>query len=793
MGTLKQLSILDRKLVRELWKIRGQALAISAVIGAGLALYILMLSSYTSLEATQRSYYERYRFADLFASLKRAPERVVHQIREIPGVDVAQTRVVVGVNLDLDGMSEPAGGLIVSIPEQQTPILNDLFLRQGRYLEPGQPDEILASEGFAKANQIEPGDTINAIINGRKRRLTVVGLALSPEYIYNIRPGEFLPDERTYGIFWMGRRALASAYDMDGAFNDVVLQISPSGSLPEVAERLDRILDPYGGFGAIPRSQQTSHWYLNNELVQLKSMGAVIPAIFLTVAAFLLNIVLSRIVTVQREEIAAIKAVGYSNRSLALHYLKWSLSISTVGVLIGVLGGAVMGRGMTSMYVDFFHFPILHYELPGHLIVQAFLISAISGALGALGAVRRALALPPAEAMRPEPPATYRKTLVERLGLDAVLTQPSRIILRNLQRNPGRAAASILGIAAGGALLILGSFTLDAVNLMIDFQFHVAQRHDVTVALYEPAPSRLRHELQRLPGVIEVEPFRSARVRLRHEHRERQTTLTGILPEARLNRLVDADVGPVLVPNEGLALSAELAKILGVAAGDILEVDLLEGNQRRARLPVNKVIADFMGTAAYMQEEALHRFLREGNSLSGAYLTVDDRFAEDLYETLKQAPYVAAVVRKQSALDSLNQAMSETIGAVRTINVLFAVIIAFGVVYNAARISLSERGRELATLRVIGFRRGEISYILLGEFAVITACAIPISLGLGYLLAFLSADAMSTEVFRIPFTVSSRTYLFSALITLLATIVSSLIVRRRLDRLDLIGVLKTRE
>ncbi len=792
MRILATLSVLDRKLLRELWRIRSQVLAIASVIGAGLALFVLMMSTLVSLEETRRAYYERYRFAEVFAQLERAPERVAGQIEQIPGVDVVRTRVVVGVNLDLQGSREPASGLIVSIPEIERPMLNDLYLRQGRYIEPRR-DEVLASEGFVEANGLEPGDAITAVINGRKRTLTLVGVALSPEFTYNIRPGEFLPDEKNYGVFWMGRESLAAAYDMQGAFNDVVLTVSPEASLVEVVGRLDRLLEPYGGLGAFTRADQASHWYLENELTQLRSMGTVVPLIFLTVAAFLLNIVLTRIVTVQRQEIAAVKAVGYSNRELAWHYIKWSLVVASLGVVLGVGFGALLGRGMTAMYVTFFHFPILLYQLPGVLVVQAFFIAAGSGVLGALTAVKRAVDLPPAEAMRPEPPPTFRQSWFDRLGVRRLLSQPTRIILRNLQRTPTRAAISVVGIAAGGALMILGSFTLDAVNVLMDFQFNVAQRQDLSVYFYRPSQHGVVHELSRLPGVVEVEPLRSVRVRLQNGHRHRNTGMDGVAADARLQRMVDLESGPITIPPEGVVLSRVLADVLRLAPGDRVEVQVLEGRRTRGTLVVTKVIDDLMGTAAYMDSEALHRFLEEGPNASGALLRVDPVAAESLYQRLKGMPNVSAVVRKQAAIDSFDQAMGETMGTVRAINVLFAVIIGFGVVYNAARISLSERGRELATLRVIGFRRSEISYILLGEIAALTVVALPLSLVAGYLLARATADGLSTEAFRIPLIVSPRTYFFAGAVVVLSTVLSSIIVRRRLDHLDLVAVLKTRE
>jgi putative ABC transport system permease protein len=788
-----KLSPLDRKLVRELWKIKGQALAIALVIGAGVALYVLMLSTFDSLSVTQQTYYDRYRFADVFASVRRAPIRLEPQISEIPGVAHSETRVVADVTIDVEGFSEPAVGRLIGIPEVQRPILNDLFMRQGRWILPGKPDEVIVAENFAYAHELGPGDKIAAVINGRRRELEIVGLALTPEYIYSVRPGEILPDDKRFGVMWMNRRALAAAFDMEGGFNDVVLTLMRGASQEEVIDRLDDLLAPYGGMGAIPRSLQPSHFYINNEMAGLETMGESIPIIFLMVAAFLLNVVLSRMVSVQREEIAVLKAVGYSNAAVAGHFVKWAMLITFLGTALGIGIGAWLGRGMTEMYTDFFDFPILLYQLSLPTAVQSSLISIGAALLGTLIAVRRVVKLPPAEAMRPEPPTAYSVSLVERLGLRRILTQPTRIILRNLQRNPARALLSIVGIASGCGLLIFGTFSMDSMDEMVDLEFFQRNRYDVMVNFVEPASAGAYNELRGMPGVLDLEPYRAVPVRLRFGPRSRYLAIVGLVQEPRLNRLLDTSGSDVPVPAEGLAISRKLAEILEVSVGDVMTIEVLEGNRPVREAEVSQLVDDLMGVNAYMDMDVLHRLLREGGSLSGAYLRVDESMEDSLYADLKQTPKVAGVMLRRAALESFEDTLAEMFGMMRGISTMFAAVIAFGVVYNGARISLSERSRELASLRVLGFTRAEISYILLGELAVVTTLAIPVGMVFGYGLAWSMVQSMNTEVWRMPLVILPRTYTFAVVSIVVATLISGLVVRRKLDRLDLIEVLKTRE
>lgn len=789
-----RLRALDRKLLRDLREIRSQALAIAAVIGAGVALLVLMRSNYDSLEVTRRTYYRNYRFADVFATLTRAPMRVAEEIAAIPGVSAVETRVTADVTLDVPGLSRPASGHLISIPSSRRPALNGLHLRAGRWISPEGPDEVLVSEAFAAAHALRPGHSLAAILNGRRRDLRVVGIVLSPEFVYSIRAGQLFPDDELFGVLWMGREALGDAFDLHGAFNDVALAVTNAKELQGVIDRLDRILEPYGGLGAIPRSKQLSNWYLESELGGLRVSAAIIPLIFLGVAAFLLNVVLSRIVTTQREQIAALKALGYGNRAVGWHYVKWSLIIAGAGSAAGVAAGAWLGSGLARLYTSFFRFPVLSYRLDWGLVVAAVFFSLAAGALGALRAVRKAVTLPPAEAMRPEPPAPYHVTLAERAGLRRLLSQPARIIFRNLQRHPWRAALSSVGVAFGGAMLIVGSFTIDAVETMVSIQFNLAQRYDAMLAFVEPASASALHAVERLPGVTYAEPLRAVAARLRFEHRSRTVGIVGLEPRSRLHRVIDQSTLRVVeLPPEGLVLSRKLAELLVVGTGDEVLVEVLEGRRPQRRVRVARLVDEYLGTNAYMEISALHRLLGEGDTLTGAYLSVDRAEIESLYRAVKHTPTVSGVSLKEAAVASFRETLAKSIGITRTVTILFAAVIAFGVVYNSVRISLSERSRELATLRVIGFWRSEIAFILLGEVVLLTAAAIPLGLVLGYLMAAGTAAAYDFEVYRLPLIILPRTYALSALTVLGALAVSAALVRRTLNRLDLVAVLKTRE
>lgn len=784
---------LDRKLLRDLWRVRGVALAIAVVVGCGVAVLVMSLGTLGSLEATRDTYYERYRFAEIFAHVKRAPEALAQHIAAIPGVKSWETRIVHEVTLDVAGMDEPATGRLISYPAHGRPHLNDLVLRRGRHLDPKRPDETVLGEAFAEAHGLGPGDRLAATINGRRRVLRIVGVAMSPEYVYAIAAGVLVPDDRLFGILWMGREALAAAFDLEGAFNEVSLSLLRSASAREVIDRLDELLERYGGVGAYDREDQVSHAYLRGEMEQLTTISTVIPPIFLAVAAFLLNIVVGRLVDTERGQIGLLKAYGYTNVAVGWHYMKMALAIVALGIALGFLAGAWLGRLITEIYTQLFDFPFLYYQIDPAVFGVAGLIAMTAAVVASSGSVMRAVRLPPAEAMAPKPPTVYRRTIFERLGLFARLGEPSRMIVRHIIRWPLRAALTTLGISTGAALLVSTLFFYDAIEHMIDTYFHHGQRQDVTVTLNEPGHERTLTEIADLPGVLAAEPYRSVPVRLRHGPRSERGSITGLERDADLRRVLDMGLRPFALPPDGIVLSTKLAELLAARVGDVLTVETLEGRRPVRRVPVAALVEEYIAKPAYMERRALNRLMREGPMISGAYLMIDAKREGELYRRLKDTPAVAGVGLQTAALRTFRETMAETMDIMISFYVGFGALIAIGVVYNAARISLSERSRELASLRVLGFTRAEVAYILLGELVLLTLAALPLGCVLGYLLAWFLASSFDTELFRVPLAIEPSTYGMAVSTVIAATVAASLIVRRRLDRLDLISALKTRE
>ena len=784
---------IHHKLLRDLWQMKGQALAIVMVIASGVALFVGQLAVMHSLRVTRDAYYSEYRFADVFANCKRAPLSVADRLRDVPGVDVVQTRVTLRVMLEVPGLNEPATGQLISVPDSGEPQLNDLFIRKGRMPGPGTDNEVALVEMFAKANKYGLGDSITAIINGRRQSLRVVGIVLSPEYVYALSAGAFVPDDKRFAVMWMNEKQLAAAYNMEGAFNDVSASIKPGASHAEVIARFDDILKPYGGQGAFAQKDQVSNWYLANEYKQLETFGVVVPLIFLGIAAFLLNVVMSRVVATQRDQVAALKAFGYSNFQVGLHFSELVALIVLMGTIVGTLFGWLMGEKLIDLYTDFYHFPVLRFSLPGWVPLAGMAVTGSAAALGTLNAVRRAAALPPAEAMRPEAPPNYRMTLMERIGLQRWLSQPTRMILRQLERKPMKAGASILGLSLAVAILIVGMAFVDIIFTLIDIQANVVHREDVSVGFTEPRSRDALHEIESLPGVEYAEPYRAVSARVRFGHRNRRLGIQGIPFDTRLNRVLNTDLEPFDLPREGILLSRVLGDSLHVSPGDEIIVEVMEGTRPTRTVKVAALVDDFMGISAYMEIGSLNRLMREGDVISGAYLLTRGEASEALFERLRARPAVASVSSKATSIDNLRKMVEEQLLYSIAFNVLFAGIIAFGIVYNNARVSLSERARELASLRVLGLTRGEISFILLGEQALLTLVALPIGFVLGYWLTFAVMANVNSEVVRMPMVLNTSTYALGAICVIFAAAVSGLIVRHRLDRLDLVEVLKTRE
>ncbi len=786
-------SALNRKLLRDLWRLKGQGVAIAGVIAAGIALLIATFGCVASLQQSMDGFYERHRFAHVFAPLKRAPEAIAVRLLRIPGIAELETRIAVTVTLDMPAIPEPALGRLISVPEGRQPRLNGLELRAGRLVARGREDEILVNEAFAVAHGLTVGNQIVATLNGRRRTLDIVGLVLTPEYIYALAPGHLMPDDRRFGVLWMGREALAAAFDLDQAFNDVVARLQPGTRGDDVLRQIDDVLRPYGGVGAYARADQTSHFLLSNELIQLEGAGLVAPPIFLAIAAFLLNIVITRIVAAEREQIGLLKAFGYGDWDLARQYLKLVLTIVGAGLLLGTIGGVVLGRAMTGLYSQYFKFPVLAYEVAPGLLVTAAFVSIAAGLLGGLGAVLRAARLSPAVAMAPPMPTTFGRNWYVILFERMRISQPTRMIFRHLTRWPLRTATTILGIAFAVAILIASLFFIDTARYVVSTVFYGSERQTFTVAFVEPRAAIVEQQIRRLPGVLATQPVRGVAAQLRNGPRLKRTQIVGIAQNGDLNRLLDTESRAVVPPAGGLTLSRHIAEELGVGLGDLVSVEVMQERRPTQLMPVARIVEQYMGFAAFMRLESLNTLMLEGPTVTGVHVLADSQMSNTLYRQLKDIPLVSSVNLTAAAREGFEQAMEGTMYVMIGIYAAFATIIAFGVTYNSARIAFSERARALASLRVLGFTRAEATYILLGELGLQTLVALPVGCLLGYGLALLMTPLLNTDMYAFPLVIAPATYAFSVLVVLVSSAICGLLISRRVFGLNLVAVLKTRD
>lgn len=772
---------------------KGQAVAVCLVMACGLAMLIMARSLIHSLKTTRDAYYQANRFSDLFAHLKRAPISVARQAREIPGVAEIQPGISVQVTLDIPGLVEPASGQVRSVPDDGPPQLNRLFLRSGQWLTPGTRDEVLVGEAFAMANGIKAGDSIAMILNGRLQSFRVSGIVLSPEFVFESRPGSALPDNRAYGVFWMGYKALANAFDLDEAFNHLAVSLAPGASEKAVIGMLDRLLLPYGGRGAYGREDHPSHIRVSDEIRVLTTLSIGFPMVFLSVAAFMTNAVLTRLLTLQREQVAILKAFGFTNSQIAWHYLKFAMVFVLGGTVLGAVGGVVLGSNLVGMYHRFFRFPSLTFQLDTSALALALTVGVGAAMLGVLGAVRRAAKLPPAEAMRPEPPADYRPAWVERAGLAHLFSNTFRIAIRNLERKPMQAFFTIAGLSLATAILIIPNAFRDSVGEVLGFQWDVAQRHDVGLGLVEPDSGAARQNFAKLPGVLSIETFRNAAARIHFGPRHRQVGIRGMPADSVHERAIDSKNRQIPLPPEGLVVSVKLAEVLGARLGDIVTVEFLEGKRLTREVALAGFSDDFAGISVHMERRSLNRLMGEGDLITGATFCIDGNRRVEFLSALKRQPRVAWVAVKESLRANFRETTAASINLIQSIYLTFATVVAFGVVYNNARISLAERGRELATLRVIGFSRTEVAWVLIIELAILAILAVPLGLLLGTGFATGIIQAVNTETVRLPLVLSHYNYTFAVLVVFAASVLSAWVVLRKLAELNLVSALRAPE
>jgi putative ABC transport system permease protein len=784
---------LHKKLFRDLRDLKGPILTIGVVVACGVAAFVSLTGTHRALLDARAIYYSSQRMGDVFASAERVPSALAPRLTSLPGVSRVETRVSTHVRIPMQGLRTPAEGVAVSIPREGEATLGAIRLTRGRRPLPGHHDEVVVLEAFAKAHELQPGDALRVVIEGQERSLRVVGIATSPEWIYAVLPGSFAPDDARFAVLWIARDVLAAISGFEGAFNEVVLELQAHANQEEVIARVDALLDPYGAPGAHGLDRQVSHYFLQQELEQVEALATFAPVIFLAVAAFLLNVVLARIVSLQRGVIATLKAVGYGDLSIALHFLQLVLVIVTIGAILGLGLGAVMGRGLTSIYLDFFHLPHLAFRMPSDIAVISILTALVAGVFGGLGAMRRILAMTPAEAMQPPSPPTYRGGREMPAWARLIVAPSLRMVYRELLRQPVRSILSVVGVAVSVGLLVLGASITDSMNALLDDYLPSVQREDLTVGMRAGVPLEKLASFRAIEGVRRADGLRVLPVRFEVGARSRTVSIMGYPAGQELRPLRDLGGNVVPIPSSGVILTDILAERLGVAPGDHVRAITLEGERRELSITVAGTVREAMGMAGHMDLAALHRMLREPETIDQALLAIDPRREELVLGRVEEMPMVASAGSVKDTLREFSEQSGQSVTMFALVIALFGAAITIGVIYNNARITLNARQRDLASMRVLGFTQREIGAVLLGELVAQVVLALPLGLWIGRLMLDAMYSTVDPESFRMPARIESSSYATAAVVTVLAALAAGWIVRRRLDALDMIGVLKTRE
>ncbi|MCF6286472.1 MAG: FtsX-like permease family protein, partial [Candidatus Hydrogenedentes bacterium] len=753
-------------------------------------------SAYLNLSLTRDTYYAQNRLADFEIMVERAPETAVFKLERLPGVRQVRKRIVEDVNVDIEGVNEPRVGRLISMPALRSPVINDIVILSGRYFEAGEQRVAVVSNQLAESNGLALGDRFQISVDSKKYSLRVVGLAASPEYVYMIRNVQALiPSPERFGILWVPEEFAETALDMKSACNNIVGLVDNPEDLDKILDEADKVLDPYGIFAKTKREDQLSNRFISDEIKGLGVSAKIIPTLFLGIAALILLILLNRMVRTERTQIGLMKAFGYSNWAVGFHYIEYGLILCVIGCVGGFALGQWMAGGMMKLYVQFYQFPILESRIYLDVLARSMGITLVFATLGALSAAIQAARIQPAESMRAEAPSRVNRVWLEYIPvLWKRVSFTWKMILRNISRNRFRSAVNCFGVAISLSLLLMGFFMTDSIDFGMKFQFRDAQREDVKVSFQREQGRDVLYEASRFPHVRRAEGLLEYPFEIRSVWRKKDIVVIGIEKGSEMRKVMNFARETFSLGDGGLVLAESLAEELQVGPGDTVTLEPLMGRiEGEFEVPVRAVAQQFLGTAAYMDHAALSRMLDESYVINSALLRLESGSRDAINKTLKEIGGIAAVTFNDDAYQSIQDTLGKSMVITNTVLLIFAGVIAFSIIYNITAVSLSERQRELASLRVLGLSTQEVGGIVYFENMLMGALGLLFGVPMGMGICALLVEAYSNDMFRLPFYIDRSTYVISILLTYSFVLLANLAVRRKIQNLDLVEVLKERE
>ena len=797
LTALEVVSVLDRKLRRDLYAARGLLTAIVVILSLGVSAYVANLSLYFNLERARSNYYGQCRMADFWVDIQKIPRVEVERLAQVSGISELQSRIVMAVTIDLQDEPKPVSGQLISMPADPQPIINGLLLKEGTYFTEFYREEVILSYGFAKARGIRPGDRLRVILNDHMEELLVVGTAISPEFLFARAPGAMIPDKSTFAQLYVKREFAEEATSLEGAANQLCGLLAPEfRSRPGVVlETLEDLLIPFGEATSTQLSEQGSNQQLSSDLAQIRSINLIVPSVFLCVSALILDVLMMRMAQQQRTIIGTLKALGYTNFQLLAHFLKFGIVIGLSGGVVGAAFGYWLAGVILTLFNQLYELPNIVNRTYPSIVGGCLALGVIVACVGTLRGVWQVIALMPAEAMRPKPPEAMRRVALE--GLQTLWRKLDfrwQMVFRSLTRNRIRTFTNIFSSAMGTALILQTLQVSDALNELLEFTFEQMLVSDFDLTFKDELDFDAYLAVSRLPGVDDAEPVLNVACTFYHGHRKRQGALSGIFPGARLTVPQNSDGTLIPIPDYGIMLSDALARKLQAQVGDTISFVPTKGERRQIRIPVAAIVQSYVGMTAYANFKHLNQLLGEELSLNAVQAVVDSRptVVHAFYQQLKQIPALQgfAAIREQKA--QLKQLLAP-VDTINSLLIVFAGLLCCGSIITSSLISLAERRQEIATFRVLGYQPHQIGAIFLRESLLVNSVGIVLGLPIGYWFARYIVAAVGTDTTRLPFIITPTTWYFAVALSLLFTAFGFLPVYRAINRMNWKEVLSVRE
>ncbi len=786
--------MLWRKLLRDLKDNKAAYIACVVVIGIGLMVFTFSAIVLENLQAAKDDFYRDYNFADGFIRVRGIPDAEINRIKQIEGVAYLEGRLVKDVRVLLPGKDESIFLRLVSTVPGEREGLNRVQMLKGEEPDGRSRDLVVAPDFFA-ANELNLGDILPVIAAGHIYDLRISGVGQSPEFVYALRTAQDIyPNPETFGIAHVPLSVMRSIFQEGESYNDLVFSLNPGYSYEDVEARMKPRLERYGLESMYPKKDQVSEVILNQELDQMRGMVTTLPVLFLFVAAVILYILIKRMVEQQRGQIGTLKAFGYTNREILVHYISYAVIIGIAGGILGGLSGIWISFPLTELYKEFFSLPGLesHFSLKYMLadILMATSFSLVAGYFAGTDILK----LQPAEAMRPPTPPEGGKTWLEQQQLYwNCLNIQGKMATRNIFRNKARAFFTMLGITFAFAMIATTWYFQAITEVMITDQFVKVQTHSAKVVFSSPqAKDAVVREIGRFPGVNRVEPVLEVPALLRHNWHEKGSVIMGLSQDSQMYNILTDSGEKLHPPSNGVLLSSRLAELLEVKQGDFIEIDSFYNGGKAVNVEVVDVVPQYLGVNAFMEIDALSALLKQSKMATSVLVDLEQDSLSALKDKYQDSERIAVVEDRGAMLATFNELM-ESYGYMIYVLAIFALITGFAVVYNSSIVSLSERQRELASLRVLGMSPGEVLQILTFEQWFISIFAMITGIPLTILLIKGMADSMNNDMFSIPFIVEFFPFIMAILGTAFFVVIAQWTINKKIHKLSMVEVLKERD